>query len=91
MGRLPLAGVPRAASPLASQAASAPPMRARGRAAAALSDAAIESRSTPPVDEAALLETLGPAITPATRAVIERAPPSLHAAMVLGSPDFMHR
>jgi hypothetical protein len=66
-------------------------MRARGRAAAALSDAAIESRSTPPVDEAALLETLGPAITPATRAVIERAPPSLHAAMVLGSPDFMHR
>ncbi len=47
--------------------------------------------STPPVDENALLATLGPAIAPATRATIAQSAPNLRAALVLGSPDFMKR
>jgi uncharacterized protein (DUF1800 family) len=92
MGRLPLAGAPEAAgSPASSPDHPVAPVHAKGRTTAPLPETEVASRSTPPVDEVALLETLGPAITPATRAVIDRAPPSLHAAMVLGSPDFMHR
>lgn len=41
------------------------------------------------VDADALLKTLGPAISPKTRAVVEQSEPALRAAMVLGSPDFM--
>ena len=45
--------------------------------------------TTPPVDAATLLATLGPAITDRTRRAVESAPPDLRAALVLGSPDFM--
>jgi uncharacterized protein (DUF1800 family) len=41
------------------------------------------------VDADALIKTLGPAISPKTRAVVEQSEPALRAAMVLGSPDFM--
>ena len=47
--------------------------------------------STPPVDFGALLATLGPAISDKTRGAIATSPPALRAALVLGSPDFMHR
>ncbi|MGC4059722.1 MAG: DUF1800 domain-containing protein [Aquabacterium sp.] len=44
---------------------------------------------TPPLDAAALLGTLGDAISARTRATVEQADAGLKAAMVLGSPDFM--
>jgi uncharacterized protein (DUF1800 family) len=47
--------------------------------------------STPPVDAATLLATLGPAISDKTRRAVENTPPELRAALVLGSPDFMRR
>jgi uncharacterized protein (DUF1800 family) len=47
--------------------------------------------STPPVDAAALLATLGPAISDTTRAAVASSQPALQAALVLGSPDFMRR
>jgi uncharacterized protein (DUF1800 family) len=47
--------------------------------------------STPPVDPAALLATLGPAISDKTRDAVANAAPALRAALVLGSPDFMRR
>jgi len=47
--------------------------------------------STPPVDAATLLATLGPAISDRTRAAVAGSPPALRAALVLGSPDFMRR
>jgi uncharacterized protein (DUF1800 family) len=47
--------------------------------------------STPPVDAAALLATLGPAVSDKTRAAVASTPPALQAALVLGSPDFMRR
>ena len=47
--------------------------------------------STPPVDAAALLATLGPAISDKTRAAVASSQPALQAALVLGSPDFMRR
>ena len=47
--------------------------------------------STPPVDAATLLATLGPAISDKTRRAVENTPPALRAALVLGSPDFMRR
>ena len=47
--------------------------------------------STPPVDAATLLATLGPTIPDKTRAAVTNAPPALRAALVLGSPDFMRR
>lgn len=53
-------------------------------------DVAVEG-STPPVDVAALLATLGPAISDKTRAAVAGSPPPLQAALVLGSPDFMRR
>ena len=42
-----------------------------------------------PLDASALLATLGPAISARTRALVAQAEPGLHAALVLGSPDFM--
>jgi uncharacterized protein (DUF1800 family) len=47
--------------------------------------------STPPVDATALFATLGPAISDKTRAAVASSPAALHAALVLGSPDFMRR
>ena len=47
--------------------------------------------STPPVDAATLLATLGPAISDKTRNAVTAASPALRAALVLGSPDFMRR
>lgn len=45
---------------------------------------------TGPVDAQMLLTTLGTAISQNTRDTINANPPQLRAAMVLGSPDFMH-
>jgi uncharacterized protein (DUF1800 family) len=42
-----------------------------------------------PLDVDALLDTLGPTLSPRTRAIIDSNPVPLRAAMVLGSPDFM--
>jgi uncharacterized protein (DUF1800 family) len=56
----------------------------------AVKDVVVEG-STPPVDAAGLLATLGPAIADKTRATIAGSPPALQAALVLGSPDFMRR
>jgi len=53
-------------------------------------DPAVEG-STPPVDAAALLAALGPAISDKTRAAVASSQPALRAALVLGSPDFMRR
>ncbi len=47
--------------------------------------------STPPIDAGALLATLGPAISDKTRAAVAISQPTLRAALVLGSPDFMRR
>jgi len=47
--------------------------------------------STPPVEPATLLATLGPAISDKTRAAVAAAQPALRSALVLGSPDFMRR
>lgn len=44
---------------------------------------------TQPVDPAALQDTLGPTVSPRTRALVAQAAPPLRAAMLLGSPDFM--
>ena len=41
------------------------------------------------VDAQLLLTTLGTSISTRTRETIEKNPPALQAAMVLGSPDFM--
>ena len=43
-----------------------------------------------PVDTDALLITLAGAISPATLATVNQSEPSLRAALVLGSPDFMY-
>lgn len=43
-----------------------------------------------PPDASALLAALGPAISGRTRAVVAQSEPGLQAALVLGSPDFMH-
>jgi uncharacterized protein (DUF1800 family) len=51
-----------------------------------------ESQPRPdhPVDLAMLVNTLG-GVSPATRAITEASAPALRAALILGSPDFMHR
>jgi len=43
------------------------------------------------VQPVALLDTLGPTISDRTRGVVLGSEPRLAAALVLGSPDFMHR
>jgi len=43
-----------------------------------------------PVDVDAMLALLGPTLSARTRAAVAHAEPSLRAALVLGSPDFMH-
>jgi uncharacterized protein (DUF1800 family) len=45
---------------------------------------------TPPADADALLATLGNSVSAATRATVAQSEPALRAALVLGSPDFMH-
>jgi hypothetical protein len=42
-----------------------------------------------PVDGAALEALLAPVLSARTRTVIDESPPTLRAALVLGSPDFM--
>ncbi len=86
-GRLPLQRVddPNApAEPNGMKAMERQADRAMARAEAA-------EGSTPPVDAATLLATLGPAISDKTRATVTAAQPALRAALVLGSPDFMRR
>jgi len=58
-------------------------------------DKGIEARSHPawttaPVDAAALLSTLGESLSARTLAAVAQSDPTLRAALVLGSPDFMH-
>lgn len=43
----------------------------------------------PPVDAAQLMTTLGPSLSAHTRDTVVSAPPTLRAALLLGSPDFM--
>ena len=43
------------------------------------------------LDPGALLRTIGGLISPHTREVVESAPPSLQAPLILGSPEFMRR
>ena len=43
----------------------------------------------PPVDWQALLATIGPGISGRTRQVVEATEPSMRAALLLGSPEFM--
>ncbi|MBQ0936355.1 DUF1800 domain-containing protein [Ideonella paludis] len=52
-------------------------------------EARMAQRRWEEVDADALLKTLGPAIGPKTRAVVEQSEPALRAALILGSPDFM--
>lgn len=47
-------------------------------------------KGLPPVDATLLLTTLGSSISAKTRAVVAQSAPALRAALVLGSPDFMH-
>lgn len=49
----------------------------------------VAATAAQPLDADTLLDTLGPAISVKTRAVISNNPVNLRAAMVLGSPDFM--
>jgi uncharacterized protein (DUF1800 family) len=44
-----------------------------------------------PVDSTILVKTVGNKISEQTRAAVEDSPPALRAALILGSPDFMHR
>jgi uncharacterized protein (DUF1800 family) len=46
--------------------------------------------ATAPVDVDALLALLGESVSPKTRVAVAQADPALQAALVLGSPDFMH-
>ena len=86
-GRLPLQRVDDPNAPAIAQG-----MKAMERQAdkAMTRDQPVEG-ATPPVDAAALLVTLGPAISDKTRDAVARSTPALQAALVLGSPDFMHR
>ena len=61
--------------------------------AMAMGEKRIDSQPPPPkpVDYAALVNTLGNKISQETRGAAEDSPPVLRAALVLGSPDFMHR
>jgi uncharacterized protein (DUF1800 family) len=47
--------------------------------------------TTPPVDADLLLSTLGESVSTKTRTAVAQSDPALRAALVLGSPDFMHR
>lgn len=46
--------------------------------------------TSPPVDPQALLATLGESISGKTREAVRQSDPGLRAALILGSPDFMH-
>ena len=49
------------------------------------------SEGTRPLDAAQLEAILGSTLSDATREAIKEAPQALHAALILGSPDFMRR
>jgi uncharacterized protein (DUF1800 family) len=51
----------------------------------------LRPRSASPVNAARLEEIFGSTMTNATRQAVAEAPPTLRAAMMLGSPDFMRR
>jgi hypothetical protein len=44
-----------------------------------------------PIDPAGLMAIFGTGLSDRTRAALAGAPAELHAAMILGSPDFMMR
>jgi uncharacterized protein (DUF1800 family) len=85
---LPARAVPQGvqAPPMGAVApAEQPPMVTSTVAAAAMAAAA----AAQPVDAARLQATLDGSISSRTLATLEKNPPELHAAMLLGSPDFM--
>lgn len=87
-GRLPLARPADAGMAAAEPMAGSRPVIER--AAYRAGDApVVRGASMPPVDADALLDTLGPAISHATRRAVADAEPALRAALLLGSPDFM--
>jgi len=47
--------------------------------------------SAPPLEASALRATLGNYFSPHTNDAIEASPIQLQAALILGSPEFMHR
>jgi uncharacterized protein (DUF1800 family) len=47
--------------------------------------------TTPPVDSLQLTNTLGNSLSSKTQSAIASSPPQLHAALILGSPEFMRR
>jgi uncharacterized protein (DUF1800 family) len=51
----------------------------------------VPSNRVTPLNAKELLATLGNAISPDTRAIIEAGQPPIRAALVLGTPEFMHR
>jgi uncharacterized protein (DUF1800 family) len=60
--------------------------------ATALARASVKLSATPqPVDAARLEAIFGSTLSNATRAAVKDSPPGLHAALILGSPDFMRR
>jgi uncharacterized protein (DUF1800 family) len=83
-GKLPLS------KPVDEQDAGPMGAKAMMRAAERMSDGKGNPNwGTPPLDAAALLNTLGDAISARTRATVTQSDAGLQAAMVLGSPDFM--
>jgi hypothetical protein len=62
-----------------------PPMVTSTLSSAAMAAAA----AAQPIDAARLQRTLDGSISPRTLAALAKNPPELHAAMLLGSPDFM--
>ncbi len=61
------------------------------RAATASTRAGLANADMPPIDADSLMTTLGNGLSVKTRTTIATADPGLRAALVLGSPDFMHR
>jgi hypothetical protein len=51
----------------------------------------VPSNRVTPLNAKELLATLGNQISPDTRAIIEAGQPPIRAALVLGTPEFMHR
>lgn len=82
-GRLPIGGLPEPGSGMDKRLD-----RTQARAGYAAGDV-LPDDASPPVDADLLLDTLGSSIASATREAVERNPPVLRAAMILGSADFM--
>lgn len=86
-GRLPLG---RAGADTIASGTGSSIIEPAGYQATRLQSAATDSAlAVPPVEADLLLSRLGPTISARTRAAVAVAEPSLRAALVIGSPDFM--